>query len=140
MIRFEKLPKDIAARLTGLHEALRDDSNAVFAYLFGSLASGSFGPLSDVDVAVYVNDSREQAEYKLDLFDRLSHAIGTDEIDLVILNQAPISLAGRVLQHGKTVLDKEPFRRYAYESLVRREYFDFRIKEEAFFRRRYSVG
>jgi hypothetical protein len=71
------------------------------------------------------------AEVKLDLFDKLSDLFGTAEIDLVILNTAPISLAGRILQKKQLLVDKEPFRRHRYESLTLREFFDFRIKEEA---------
>ena len=78
MIKFEKIPPDILLRIPALQEALSQDSNAVFAYLFGSLAKGIHEPLSDIDVAIYLNNTEDLAEYKLDLFDKLTDATWHD--------------------------------------------------------------
>lgn len=140
MIKFEKLPGEILARLGKVQEMLFRDDNVIFAYLFGGLAEGAAKPLSDVDVAVYLRSTAGLAEYKLGLFSRLTDELGTSELDLVVLNTAPTSLAGRVLQQKRVLVDKEPTRRHSYESVTLREFFDFRIKEEAFFNRRYGIG
>jgi predicted nucleotidyltransferase len=140
MIKFEKIPDDIKQRLPEVAKALEKDPRVLFAYLFGGLASGEQRPLSDIDVAVYLTDTASLAEFKLDLFERLSVLFGTAEIDLVILNSAPLSLAGRVLQKKHVLVDKEPFRRHRYESLTLREFFDFSKKEEAYFKSRYGIG
>jgi len=140
MIKFERLPADIRSRLSGARDLLARDENVIFAYLFGSLAAGEPRPLSDVDIAVYLRETRNLAAYKLDLFERLSDALGTSEIDLVMLNTAPVSLSGRILQRRMVLVDKEPFRRQAYESETLRAFFDFRTKEEALFARRYGIG
>ncbi len=140
MIKYERISGDLLSRMPAAREILLADDNVVFAYLFGSRAAGTGKPLSDLDIAVSVRDTSNAAEYKLDLFDRLSKALGTSEIDLVVLNAAPVSLAGRVLQQKQVLVDKEPGRRHAYESLTLREFFDFRVKEEAYFGRRYGVG
>ena len=140
MQKFERLPADILSRIPRAAKLLLEDPNVVFAYLFGGLASGSVKPLSDVDLAVFVRETANLAEYKLDLFDRLAGALGTDELDLVVLNAAPTSLAGRILGNRRVLVDKEPFRRHAYESLTLRKFFDFRLKEEALLARRYGIG
>lgn len=140
MIKFEHLPKEILSKFPAVQEALARDANIVFAYLFGGLAKGSVNPLSDVDIAVFLKDTSDLAEYKLDLFSRLSDALATSELDLVVLNTAPISLTGRILQSKQLLVDKEPFRRHSFESLALRQFFDFRYKEEAFFQRRYGIG
>jgi len=140
MIKFDKLPPDILSKLPEAERVLEQDSNVVFAYLFGGLAGKVIKPLSDVDIAVYVKDTNDLAEFKMQFFDKLTDALGTSEIDLIILNTAPVSLAGRILQKKIVLSDKEPFRRHVYESLTLREYFDFRVKEEAFFNRRYGIG
>jgi len=119
---------------------LEQDANVVFAYLFGGLARGRVKPLSDVDVAVYLNNIENLSQYKLDLFDRLTDALGTCEVDLVILNKASISLVGRILANKQVLVDKEPFRRHAYESIALREFFDFRVKEDNLFSSRYNLG
>jgi uncharacterized protein len=140
MIKFEALPPEILTRLPEAQKTLANDEHIVFAYLFGGLASGRKTPLSDVDIAVYLNDVSQLAEYKLTLFDKLTSALGSSELDLVILNTAPIVIAGRILQNKLVLADKEPFKRHRYESITLREFFDFRIKEEAFFKRRYDIG
>jgi len=140
MIKFEQLPQDILSKLPTVRETLVLDERVVFAYLFGGLAKGRVNPLSDVDIAVFLNDVSELAEYKLSLFDAVTAALGTAELDLVVLNTAPISITGRVLQNKQVLVDKDPFRRHAYESLTLREFFDFRIKEEAVLSRRFGIG
>jgi predicted nucleotidyltransferase len=140
MIKFEKIPNDIKQQLPLVVNALEQDPRVLFAYLFGGLAGGEQKPLSDIDVALFLEETASLAEVKLDLFDKLSDLFGTAEIDLVILNTAPISLAGRILQKKQLLVDKEPFRRHRYESLTLREFFDFRIKEDAYFRLRYGIG
>jgi uncharacterized protein len=140
MIKFEKLPPEIMSKIPAVQDELMQSPDVVFAYIFGGLARGQVKPLSDVDIAVYLNISHEIAEHKLELFDRVTEALGTSELDLVILNDASISIAGRILQDNQLIVDKEPYRRHAYESLIRREFFDFRIKEDAFFKLRYGIG
>ena len=140
MIKREKLPPDIQTRIADAVRFLAEDRQVIFAYLFGGLASGRETPLSDVDIAVYLRDASDPAASKLVLFDGLTRALGTAELDLVILNIAPLSLAGRLLQNKRLLVDKEPFRRHAYESLTLREFFDFQMKERAMFSRRYGIG
>lgn len=140
MIKFEKIPAGIAARIPALITVMDADGRIIFAYLFGGLARGEQKPLSDVDIAVFLTGTDGLAEYKLDLFDRLTDTLGTSELDLVILNTAPVSIAGRVLQNKETLVDKEPFRRHAYESVTLRKFFDFGIKEKEILFRRYHVG
>jgi hypothetical protein len=140
MIKFEKLPRDIQSRIPEAVTVLQRDDNVVFAYLFGGVASARPAPLSDLDIAVSVRNTDNLDAYRLALFDRLTNALGTSELDLVILNTAPLSLAGRILQNRRILVDREPFRRHKYESLTLREFFDFRVKEEAFFARRFSHG
>lgn len=140
MIKYERLPVDIKLRLDGVKKILIEDENVIFAYLFGGLAKGDIHPLSDIDLAVYLKYTNEVAAYKLQLFNKITDAIGTSEMDLVILNTSPISLTGRILQSGKVLVDKEPFSRHAFESLNLRKFFDFRIKEDSLLLRRYGIG
>jgi hypothetical protein len=76
----------------------------------------------------------------LDTFGKISEILGTGEIDLVILNKAPLSLAGRVLQGRKVLVDKAPFVRHRFESLTLRMFFDFSLKERTILKRRYGIG
>ena len=104
------------------------------------MASGRVTPLSDVDIAVYVSNDSDLSVYKLELFDKLTGVLGTAELDLIILNSAPLSLSGRIVQNRKVLVDKDHHRRYEYESIILRKFFDFRIKEADYFRWRYARG
>jgi predicted nucleotidyltransferase len=138
MIRLSPIPRDIQVRFGPLVRFLKKDPNILFAYLFGGLAAGRRSPLSDVDLALYLRDEKKMDT--LETHGRISQILGTEEIDLIILNQAPISLAGRILQTRKILMDKAPFVRHRYESLVLREFFDFSIKEREIVKRRYGIG
>ncbi len=138
MIRFKRIPEDIRQRIDLLPDLFMEDSNIVFAYLFGGLAREKRGPLSDVDLGIYVTNMK-RLNY-LSSFSRISQILSTDEIDLVVLNSAPISLAGRILQRRKILIDKDPFLRHQYESRILREFFDFTMKEKEILHRRYGIG
>jgi predicted nucleotidyltransferase len=130
MIRFSALPDDIEERLSQAWEYLRSHRRVVFAYLFGGLTRGKPAPMSDVDIAVWLTSSRNADNIKLDLFDKLSEILGTDEIDLVILNACEnLPLAAQILMTCKVVVDKAPFERHKFESLTMRKYFDFQPRE-----------
>jgi len=140
MIKFEKLPADILSKIPDVKRVLLEDHNVIFAYLFGGLSEGKLKPLSDIDISVYVRDTDNLAEYKLDLFDRLTDALSTNELDLLILNMVPVSIAGRILKNKLILVDNNPPIRHVYESLTLRKFFDLRVKEDVFFSMRYGFG
>lgn len=138
MIKRQPLPSDIAERLTRLATVLAEHEAIGFAYLFGGLARGDRHPLSDVDIAVYLRGEVDVAEVKLELIGLLCDTLGTDEVDLVILNTAPVSLVGRILRDRTVLVDDDPALRHLFESRLLREFFDFSRKEEAILLRRFA--
>ena len=138
MIRFKKIPEDIHKHIDLLTHLFMEDPNILFAYLFGGLVRGQRKPLSDVDLGIYVKNVKRLNF--LSLFSKISQILCTDEIDLVVLNTAPISFAGRILQKRKILIDKDPFLRHQYESRILREFFDFTIREKEILHRRYGIG
>ncbi|MCC8999721.1 MAG: nucleotidyltransferase domain-containing protein [Candidatus Contendobacter sp.] len=134
------LPDDIDIRLEDTQLVLEGDSRVIFVYLFGGLESGRRSPLSDVDIAVYLDSNVDISSTKLDLIGMITDALATDELDLIILNETPLSLAGRIQKSAKILVDKSPSRRYDYESLIRRQFADFQIKEAAILRQRFGIN
>ncbi len=97
-------------------------------YLFGSRATGTAGPMSDYDFAVYadLSDRGSLAQLELELRGELSQALNTDMIDLVMLNtaQSP-ELKYAILREGVVLFERESFR-VRIEPNILNEYFDFR--------------
>ena len=97
-------------------------------------------PLSDIDIAVYLKQHRNAAEKKLDILGSLMAIFKTDEIDLVVLNNAKLPLVMNILKTKKVLVDEAPHKRHIFESLIMRKSFDFSIKESSLLRRRYLHG
>jgi predicted nucleotidyltransferase len=79
-------------------------------YLFGSYAAGCPRTTSDVDVAILLSNimNREIAlDKRLSLMAEIAMIIGTDNLDVLILNEAPASLAFRVLKDGQLLYLKK---------------------------------
>ena len=140
MIKIHKLPENILDLLPDAGDYLKGHPKVIFSYLFGSLAKHKPLPLSDVDIAVYLKRNSNFADCKLDILGRLTDILHTDEIDLVILNRADIFLVMNILQSKKIIVDKNPFERHMFESLMMRKSFDFSSKELRHLRRRYLNG
>jgi predicted nucleotidyltransferase len=137
MIKFNKLPPNIEDLLPKALDYLQSRADILFAYLFGSLGRGKPLPLSDVDIAVYLEDPGNLQEKKMEILGGLIDILQTDEIDLVVLNSASLPLRMRILENKKIIADREPSLRHHYESLTMREYFDFSIKEKEILNRRF---
>jgi len=126
--------------VSAVTQVVAERDEVVFAYLFGSAASGGVHPLSDVDVAVFVTEGTDGFETRLAVADLVSRRLQGARVDVVVLNEAPPALAGRVLAGGRLILDREPRRRHWYESLAMREYADFRVLEQRHLAERYGRG
>jgi hypothetical protein len=115
----------LSARLRAFFEA-RDE--VLEAYLFGSSAAGSAQAHSDVDVAVYLREPSPPASafgYAADLTTALMGALGTNRIDVVVLNEAPPLLYHRVLRDGVRVLSRDLRATTAREGRALSRYCDF---------------
>lgn len=140
MIKNKKLPENILDFLPQVVDFLKNRQKVVFAYLFGSLARDKVLPLSDIDIAIYLKEGVDLNKEKMNILQDLIDLLGTEEVDLVLLNTAPLTLRARIVENKKILVDKEPFLRHSFESLVLREYFDFSKKEEEIFKRRFLIG
>ncbi|REJ85543.1 MAG: nucleotidyltransferase domain-containing protein [Acidobacteria bacterium] len=89
------------------------------AYLFGSQAEGRSHRESDVDVAVLLpwseaSDSEQAFEHRLRLITDLSQALGTDAVDVVVLNQASPLFGRAVVQRGVRIFVGDAEAAHAY--------------------------
>jgi predicted nucleotidyltransferase len=137
-------PVDAAAR-ERLARAL-DRLEVVSALLFGSQATGRASALSDVDVAVWLDASLDRSAYwdlTLQLMGEASEALRTDEVQVVILNDAPPLLAHRAIRDGIRLIDRDPVQRIRLETRAVLDYLDtapLRATLAAGLRRRIDEG
>jgi hypothetical protein len=100
-------PEDLEQLVERLGEVLQARPEIREAYLFGSRARGRHHPESDTDVAVYLDrgsapDSR--SGYAAELAAALMTALQRNDVEVVVLNDAPPLLYHRVLRDGIRVL------------------------------------
>jgi predicted nucleotidyltransferase len=119
---------DLEKYKTLLKSLARKTPQIVLAYVFGSAASGSRGPLSDYDFAVYLaeTDRQKRFDIKFSLIGELGTALKSNKIDVVVINDADnINLKYAVISEGRVIYEKEPYKTIV-ESRILNEYFDFR--------------
>jgi uncharacterized protein YutE (UPF0331/DUF86 family)/predicted nucleotidyltransferase len=104
------------------------------AYLAASLSTRtSFGHLSDVDIAILLMDeikSDQFLDYQLYFFSELAKRLDSDNIDVVILNQASMLLKLQVIKYGQILFSRDEKRRISFETKAVMDYLDFKKFDE----------
>lgn len=95
-------------------------AGARFAFLYGSRAAGGARPTSDWDVAAWWG-AKAPDQWAVLL---------PAHVDLLVLDGAPLELAGRVAQHGHLVFDDDPAARVRWQAETRKIYLDERPRQE----------
>lgn len=89
-------------------------AGALFGYLHGSRARGSERTGSDIDIAAFFGaDAPQSFEVLL-----------PRGIDLLVLDQAPLEIAGRVATQGRLLFEDDAVARVRWESTTRKIFFD----------------
>jgi uncharacterized protein len=97
-------------------------------YLFGSQARGKVWAESDVDLAVLLGSSvpRERyGEVRVQLISELMSVFASNDVDVVVLNEAPPLLVYEgVIQGGRLLFEKDRLARIRFEVRAFQEYVD----------------
>lgn len=109
--------------LEKVRQLLKKSPEVRFAYLFGSMARDEGGETSDLDVAVYVREGVSTFDFRLGWMEKLASLLGRDDVDLVVLNEAPPVLCYEIVRDGRLLVDSKEAR-VAFEARVLDEYFD----------------
>jgi hypothetical protein len=110
---------------TGKVKAVFASYPVVAAYLFGSQASATTTPLSDVDIAVLLEpDTPSPGHVQADLISDLMLALHRSDVDVVILNTAPPLLKARAIFRGRLLYCRDHLARLRFEVAARRDYLD----------------
>lgn len=106
----------LAEATAGLRRA-----GARFAFLHGSHAEGRAGPGSDLDVAGWWG-GEAPPPWEVDL---------PPGVDLLVLDRAPLELAGRVALRGQLLFDDDPPARVGWQARTRLQYLDEEGRQRA---------
>lgn len=90
-------------------------AGARFAYLHGSRAGGEHRPDSDIDIAAYFGGGHPPQAFDI---------LMPPGVDLMVLDHAPLELAGRVAVSGRLLFEEDPVSRVRWEATTRKIYFD----------------
>lgn len=121
---------DLAAisELTG--PVFAADPRVRFAYLHGSAARGTSRTGSDLDVAVSVRPRGTLLDDAA-LADRLAGALHRDDVDLLVLEDAPLWMQYRVVA-GKPLYSRDERARVRFRAEVEQRFLDFRHYHDAY--------
>ncbi len=108
-------------------EMISDELAIRFILLMGSQATEKKGPMSDIDIAVYVNPelyASDNLNIQLTFGTLLSKRLKRDDIDIVVLNDATPSMRYSALKNGIILYmtDEGEYEDYLVRALA--EYYD----------------
>ena len=108
-------------------DRVEDFIDVEFAYIFGSYARGEENINSDIDIAIMPNLTG--IDKMTELFTRgnlieIGKEIFNRDVDIVFLNTDSVFLKYHIIQEG--IVIRDDIGRSGFESLVLREYFDFK--------------
>ena len=117
-----ELPRGEIARVIAEHPRI------AAAWIFGSVAQGTAGPQSDLDVAVLMRGAEEETDAMslYALAADLERYSPSGRVDLVVLGPQGSVFRHRVLATGTLVYDADPEARFDFEDRTIREYLDWK--------------
>lgn len=116
------------------------------AYLRGALSNRTaFGHLTDVDIAILLMDqvkADQFLDYQLYFFSELAKRLESDNIDVMILNQASLLLKLQIIKSGQILYSRDEKHRVSFETKAVMDYLDFKkfdeVQNQALSRRLYG--
>lgn len=119
------------ARLNSYFSARTD---TVAAYLFGSSTETGRRVKGDVDIAVLLapRAARRPVKAQVEILADLRRLLGRNDVDVVILNNAPLLLRFEVLRNKKLIFERDIQKRVDFEVLSELKYFDWSPMQKFF--------
>jgi len=111
-------------KFNDIKKIFAEEKNILLTYLFGSQLRGKTGPLSDYDFAIFLSQ-KTSFPFKYKLKNKLANDLNIKQVDLVILNDAPIELKYKIIATGKVIFQKNSIVRTEFEADTLSQYFDY---------------
>ena len=127
----QKLVKE--ALISKLAEFFKSREYVELAYLFGSTAEDNRGPLSDIDIGVYLSSKLtkgERIEERLELTAELAGFLKTESIDLVVMNDTSPVINFEIIKSNIPVFIRDEDFKLDVEQKVMSLYLDRKYHED----------
>ncbi len=124
-----KLPLQLDC-VENINKVLAEESDILFAFLFGSYAKGTQDEKSDIDIAVYLKDESILERiplYPSKLAIKIEKMLDKKKtVDVRILNGSTLRFRSQVLRFGKLLHSKDEKKRIEFETSSLLQYYDFK--------------
>jgi predicted nucleotidyltransferase len=115
---------DYSSTCQKIREYFVTKKEVLLVFLFGSFGTDKEHELSDIDIAVLLDKDISLMD-ELKMAADLSLILERDDLDLVLLRNASVNIAHRVLADGRTVFDRDPLKTAEFVESTLNHYFDF---------------
>ena len=136
MIREEKkIPEDVLEKIPTIIEVVSKDNDILALYAFGSLIENKLQPLSDLDFGIVLSTKlsrKENFDKHLDLIGIFNNVFRTDEIDLILMNDAPPRFTYHIIKTGKLLFMGNKGKLAEFQEFVIKHYLDFKYYRDEF--------
>ncbi len=130
-LKMKKIGKKLLCTL--LPEFFKSRECVELAYLFGSTAEGTEGPLSDIDIGVYLSGKltkNERIEKRLELLGEISTLLKTDHVDLLVMNDAAPVINFEVIRPNVPLFVRNEDLKLDVEQHIMSRYLDRKYHED----------
>ncbi|MBW2671125.1 MAG: nucleotidyltransferase domain-containing protein [Deltaproteobacteria bacterium] len=122
--RVEKIKNSLFAIAPGIFSK----HPVLFAYLYGSYATGVVHPFSDLDIGIYIDKVPDSKHLELELSLSLEIDANIESgvaSEVRIINNLPLVILGKTITEGALIYSRDEIIRVDFETSVRSAYFDF---------------
>lgn len=123
-----RIEENITESIIKLAPQIFKSHPVLFAYLFGSFATGCAHPFSDIDIGVFTGKVSPAKGLKLELLLSLEFDTKLDckaKSEVRIMNNLSLVIKGQIISDGFLIFSANEVERVDFETRVRRAYFDF---------------
>ena len=120
--------KQIMNSLFSIAPDIFSNRPVLFAYLYGSYATGNVHPFSDLDIGIYTDELSDikYLELELSLSLEIDAKIGNGvKTEVRVINNLPLVILGNIITEGSLIYSINEKVRVDFETSVRLAYFDF---------------
>ncbi len=108
---------ELSHKVLNIIETIKSHPDVIAIYLFGSHAKGEANPMSDIDIAVIVENPTPESEADIG-------SLSTPELDIVLFHRLPLHIKSEVFRDGKELFVRDEEKLADIKFRVMREYLD----------------